>query len=164
MTNQLELLIRRAGRKLRDHQVCVIKKIPEEFQQTDCDFYGYTRDGRAILIEAKMVGRPALPIGKSPGLLAHQWVALCEANRANVLALIVWQRNTEIATISVDMAAEFSKGRKSIPWSLIPDRFKHRHQVDVWRELFEPFLALPQGVGTVSGADLAPGSGQSGDP
>jgi hypothetical protein len=40
MTNQLELLIRRAGRKFREHQVCSIKKIPEEFQQTDCDFYG----------------------------------------------------------------------------------------------------------------------------
>ncbi len=143
MTNQLELLIRRAGRKLRDHQVCSIRKIPEEMAQTECDFYGYTRDGRAILIEAKQVNRLSLPIGKKPGLLAHQWVALCEANRANVLALIVWQRRDYIATISIDMAIEFSKDRKSIPWDSIPRKFLHyRQQPDVWREMFNPFLTV----------------------
>jgi len=151
MTNQLELLIRRAGRKLRDYQVCNIRKIPEEMAQTECDFYGYTAQGRAILIEAKQVSRLSLPIGKKPGLLGHQWVALCEANRANALALLVWQRGDYIATISVDMAIEFSRDRKSIPWDSIPAKFKHRLHVDVWREMFEPFLtvepspALPPG-------------------
>ncbi len=111
-----------------------------------------------------MVSRAALPIGKSPGLLAHQWVSLCEANRANCLALIVWQRGSEIATISVDMAIEFSKGRKSIPWSAIPTRFKHRHQVDVWRELFDPFLVLPPSAGITSGAESTPASGPASDP
>jgi len=141
--NKLELLIRKAGRCLRDHQVAVLRKIPEEFQQTDCDFYGYNVTGRAILVEAKMVNRAALPIGTSNGLQAHQWVALCDANKANVLALICWMKGDTIATFDIDMAILFAYQRKSIPWDLIPDKFKHKMGVRIWETMFEPYLTIP---------------------
>ncbi len=143
MGNKLELLIRKAGRCLRDHQVAVLRKIPEEFQQTDCDFYGYNVTGRAILVEAKMVSRPSLPIGKSPGLAGHQWMALCDANAANVLALICWMKGDTIATFDIDMAKSLMAGRLSIPWDSIPDKFKHRMGVRIWETMFEPYLCLP---------------------
>jgi hypothetical protein len=82
MTNALELLLRKAGRELADHQVCRFFKVPEEMQQTPCDFFGYTKIGRAILIEAKWVHRTNLPINCSPGLLPHQWNELEAANKA----------------------------------------------------------------------------------
>lgn len=143
MTNKLELLIRKTGRKLREYQVASIHKIPEEFQQTPCDFFGYTAIGRAILVEAKMLNRLSLPLGKSPGLSGHQWVSLCEANKAGCLALIVWQKGEWIATISIDMAWKLSEKRRSIPWKEIPAQFKHWAGVNVWRELFSPFLCVP---------------------
>lgn len=142
MSNKLELLIRKAGRCLRDHQVANLRKIPEEFQRTDCDFYGYNVSGRAILVEAKMVNRTALPIGQSPGLIGHQWLALCEAGRANVLTLICWMSGNVIATFDIDMAIELSAGRKSIPWESIPDRFKHTMGDRIWETMFEPYLSL----------------------
>jgi hypothetical protein len=141
--NKLELLIRKAGRYLRDHQVAVLRKIPEEFQQTDCDFYGYTAVGRAILVEAKMVSRTRLPVGQSPGMASHQWVSLCEANRANVLALICWSKDETIATFDMDMAIELKENSKSIPWNAIPERFKHRWSPTVFQTMFEPYLCLP---------------------
>lgn len=142
MGNKLELLIRKAGRLLRDHQIATLRKIPEEFQRTDCDFYGYTIVGRAILVEAKMVNRPSLPVGHPPGLLSHQWVALCEANRANVLTLICWMKGNEIATFDMDMAISLYRGRKSIPWDKIPAVFKHPLSARVGEEMFEPYLSM----------------------
>lgn len=121
--NKLETLLRKAGRDLADWQVARIFKVPEEMVWTPVDFFGYTREGRAILIEAKMVSRKSLPIGKSPGLLPHQWAELLDANRANCLALICWCYRGKVATITVDMAIELSRGRKSIPWESIDDRY-----------------------------------------
>jgi len=125
MKNDLELVVREAGRKLADYQIARIFKVPEELQQTPCDFFGYTVTGRAILIECKQVYRTSLPIGKSPGLSAHQWNELCDASRAGCLALICWARGKLCATISVGQAAELSEGRRSIPWDGIDPDF-HR--------------------------------------
>lgn len=145
MANKLESLIRKAGRDLADWQVARIFKVPEEMTQTPCDFFGYTTEARAILIECKMVSRTSLPIGKSPGLAPHQWIALEEANRANCLALICWMRYTECAVISMDMAQSMSLGRKSISWQDIPERYIHTTiGADAHLHLLEPFLVARQ--------------------
>lgn len=123
MSNKLEEYLRRAGRELADYQVARFFKIPEEMQQTPCDFIGYTVHGRAILIEAKMVERPSLPINCEPGLSAHQWNELCDANKAGALALICWARQSVCATLTMDMALKLADGRASIPWRKIEEKF-----------------------------------------
>lgn len=125
MVNKLEALISKAGRELADYQAARLFKVPESWVATPCDFFGYTADGRAILIEAKMVTRTSLPISCAPGLKVHQWNALLEANRANCLALICWAQRGTCATITVDMAAELSRGRRSIKWTQIDERYHH---------------------------------------
>lgn len=122
-TNKLEIILRRAGRELADWQVARFFKVPEEMSQTPCDFFGYTAIGRAILIEAKLVNRPSLPISNDPGLQPHQWNELADANRAGALALICWGRGDIAATISFDVAQSLAADRKSIPWDKIEGRF-----------------------------------------
>jgi len=141
--NKLEMILRHAGRLLADHQVARFFKVPEEMTQTPCDFFGYTALGRAILIEAKMVKDTALCIGVSNGILPHQWNELCDANRANALALICWGQGDTIKTIDVDMAIELSKGRKSIPWKGIPDRYARRFKPSAALEILDNYLPLP---------------------
>lgn len=143
MTNKLELLLRKAGRELADHQVARFFKVPEEMTWTPCDFFGYTAHGRAILIEAKMVNRTALPIACEPGLAPHQWNELGDANRAGALALICWARGEACAAITMDMAISLAGGRRSIPWKAIPERFHrpmrgpdcHLRLLDAWLPL-----------------------------
>ena len=116
MSNSLERLLRAAGRQLADMQVARLFKVPEDMNQTPVDFFGYTKDGRAILLEAKKVARDSLPIGnKSNGLKPHQWAELDDANRANAIALIAWQNGAEVAVISMDQALVWSADRRSIP-------------------------------------------------
>ena len=100
--NSLEILLRKIGRDLADKQVARFWKVPEEMQQTPCDFFGYTKTGRAILIEAKKVNRPRLPIGTSPGLKIHQWNELCDANRARAHGILIWQRGKQFKLIYPD--------------------------------------------------------------
>lgn len=141
MPKNLEALLREAGRRLAEWQTAFIFKVPEEWSATPCDFFGHTAEGRAILIEAKQVARGSLPICNSPGLATHQWNALCDANRANCIALICWMRQGVCATISMDMAIELSKLRKSIPWDQIPDQFMHRMVgADATLTMLEPFI------------------------
>lgn len=123
MLVSLEALLRRAGRELADWQVCRFWKIPEEMQQTPCDFMGFTAWGRAVLIEAKQVNRTSLPISNSPGLLPHQFGALEECNRAGGLALVCWARGDECAVLSFDQVLEFSYLRRSIPWGKIEKKY-----------------------------------------
>lgn len=123
MGNKLELLLRKAGRDLADYQIARFWKFPEEMMQTPCDFMGFTRHGRAILIEAKEVNRTALPIHGSPGLAPHQFTALNEANQAGAISLVCWARKNVCAVISFDMVLAFSKGRASVPWTSIDRRF-----------------------------------------
>ena len=143
MSNALELLLRKAGRELADYQVARFFKVPEEMQQTPCDFFGYNRIGRAILIEAKLVHRSSLPIGSPPGLSTHQWNELEAANKAGALALICWAQNGVCASITFDIAAKLAEGRRSIPWDLIEKKYlrsmdgKHSHL-----ELLDHWLPL----------------------
>lgn len=141
MPNRLEILLRKAGRELMDHQVARLFKVPEEMTQTPCDFFGFTAHGRAILLEAKLVHSTSLPIGDgSNGLQVHQWNELCDANRAGCMTLIAWGQRDKVAVIDVDMAKQFSHGRKSIPWNAIPEPWKRE-----WRPLdvLQKWLPVP---------------------
>ena len=130
-----------AGRRLAEHQIAYLFKVPEEMTTTPCDFFGYSRMGRAILIECKEVQRPSLPIGTAPGLAPHQWNALRDAGRANCIALICWMREGILATIDIDMAVELSRDRRSIPWEKIPAKFLHPNPIPAsCLELLEPFV------------------------
>lgn len=143
MVNKLETLIRKAGRELMDHQVARIFKVPEEMTQTPCDFFGYTVKGRAILIEAKMVTRSALPIGNSPGLRVHQWNELMDAHRAGAIALICWSKGEWCKTIDMGTAMKLSEGRSSIPWLHIDDKFERpMNGIDAHLRLLDQFLPL----------------------
>lgn len=113
--NKLELRLRKLGRELADRQVCRFFKVPEEMTATPCDFLGYTSTGRALLIEAKMVVRHRLPVGKSPGLLAHQWNELCDAHRAGAIPLLVWERDGFFKVLTMPAIVSSIDG-KSIPW------------------------------------------------
>jgi hypothetical protein len=137
----LEALIRHTGKVLAEHQVACLFKVPEAFTTTPCDFFGYTKDGRAILIECKEVARLSLPIGKSPGLAPHQFNALRDAGRANCIALVCWLRKGVLATIDIDMVVALSKDRRSIPWRKIPKRFLHEDpKPSGCLALLEPFI------------------------
>ena len=142
MSNKLETVIRHAGRRLAEHQVARLFKVPEDMVGTPCDFFGYTASGRAILLEAKMVKRTSLPINVKPGLLPHQWNELLDANRANALALIAWANGGEVAIISTDQAVFFSMGRKSIPWDMIPDDYKAEFKPSLAVEMFRRWLPI----------------------
>ena len=142
MPNKLEILIRSAGRLLADHQTARLFKVPEEMVSTPCDFFGYTNIGRAILLEAKMVNRPALPVGVAPGLTKFQWNELRNANRAGALSLISWCRGLTVATISFDMAEAFAAGRKSIPWHKIDSKYHRPLSERCKLELLDYWLPL----------------------
>lgn len=122
--DSLEKLIKQAGIDLANEQVARLFKVPESMEQTPCDFFGYTKTGRAILVEAKRVKAASLKIGGKPGMQPHQWAELDDANRANAIALIAWQNGDAIAVFSMDQAIAWSAGRKSISWRSIPDDYK----------------------------------------
>lgn len=149
--NDLERLIRKAAKVLRDHQVCRLYKFPNDLrmlkgleiafgEKVPVDFMGFTASGRVIMIEAKQVKRASLPIAIEPGLKPHQWEALCECHRANGIALICWQRGKEVATVDVEMAAILSGGRASIPWKEISKPFIH--PVADPLKILEPYVSV----------------------
>lgn len=109
--------MREFARELYDQQVAFIFKVPEELQQTPCDFFGWTRTGRAVAIECKQVNRSALPIGVSNGLAPHQWRALEQATTCSAVACILWQRGSDIVALRWSNARAFSLDRKSIAWN-----------------------------------------------
>lgn len=142
MTNKLELVLRKVGRELADHQIARFFKVPEEMAQTPCDFFGYTACGRAILIEAKMVNATSLKVAGEPGLSAHQWNELDDANRAGALALICWSRGDVVKTFGMDMAKALSAGRRSIPWAAIPDHLARPLSVPERLRILDHWLPL----------------------
>lgn len=143
---KLEVLLNMLGRELADHQVARFFKIPEAMTQTPVDYIGYTRIGRAILIEAKEVNVPRLPIGTKPGLLPHQWSELVEANRAGALALICWAKHGKVATIGVDQAVAYAAGKKSIPWEAIPETYIREFSASRRLQILDHWLPLPIGL------------------
>lgn len=117
MTNKLESDFREIARKLYDLQVAYLFKVPEEYHQTPCDFFGHTINGRAILVECKQVNAPSLKVGGKPGLAPHQWIALRQAHRCGAISLVVWQRGSEVVVVPYSVCEVLAEGRRSIPWS-----------------------------------------------
>lgn len=117
MTNKLELEARAFFRQLYNEQLAFIFKVPEELQQTPCDFFGFNRLGRAILIECKQVNRKKLPIGTSNGLQAHQWTALRQAHECGALSYLLWRRGEDTVCLPWSVCRTLSEGRRSIEWS-----------------------------------------------
>jgi hypothetical protein len=115
--NKLEIELRRIGRSLADKQICRFWKVPEEMQQTPCDFFGYTRTGRAILIEAKMAKRNHLPIVKAgkkgTGISHHQLQEMKEADKAGAIAFFVWMNG---ANVDIIAPREILPYAKSVAW------------------------------------------------
>lgn len=150
-TNALELHVRGVAAALHDHQVARLYKIPNDVRfdggktihggQTPCDFMGWTITGRAVAIECKMFKGPSLPFKYDTGLKAHQMLALMECHKAGGIGLLVWQRKLEIAIIDPDQVAHYSKDRMSIPWKVIPAKFKKSLATDPL-QFFWPWLCV----------------------
>jgi len=145
---RLEAIIRKVSRDLEARDLARLWKWPEEkriktvprrcpscdswikgqvVQHTErpgCDFFGYTRSGRAILVECKETDQPRLSIGAT-GLKPHQFYTLYDCHKAGGIALLAWLHDDVVGMLDVDMIQEFSLGRKSVNWKMIPDRFKH---------------------------------------
>lgn len=148
MSNALEMTVRRVAKTLHENQVARLYKIPNDIklagkkliygEQQPSDFWGYTAQGRVILIECKICGKESLPIG-TRGIKPHQLSALMEVHKAGGLGLLVWMHDSMIAVIDYDQVHAYSLGRKSIPWSNIPLRFKHEPGLDPLH-FFWPFL------------------------
>jgi hypothetical protein len=117
MTNQLELEVREFSRTIYNESAAFLFKVPEELQQTPVDFFGFTRAGRAVLIECKQVRRTSLPVGDGTnGLQGHQWNALELAHRCGAVALLVWRRGADTLVLPFDAVLEATAARRSIPW------------------------------------------------
>jgi penicillin-binding protein-related factor A (putative recombinase) len=112
---KLELRLRSVFRSIYDLQAAFVFKVPEELQQTPCDFFGFTSKGRAIVIEAKQVKRSSLPVGGEPGLLVHQVRALTQASNCGAISIVVWQHGDDIMCMHWHQASRLAVGRKSIP-------------------------------------------------
>ena len=148
MANELETTVRKIARFLHEHQIARLYKIPNDIkmvngevihaEQTPVDFMGFTVGGRVILIECKMRKGPSLSLGPN-GLKAHQQIALSEAHRAGGIALLAWKNDDAIAVIDFDQINAYRKGKKSIAWKDIPDKFKHPLD-ETAAQFFWPFL------------------------
>jgi penicillin-binding protein-related factor A (putative recombinase) len=118
MTNQLELDMRAFARDLYNANLAFVFKVPEEMQQTPVDFFGWRRDGRAIVIECKQVKRRSLPIGAGTnGLQPHQWNALELAHRCGAVSMLLWRNGEETLALPFSAVLEATADRKSIPWA-----------------------------------------------
>lgn len=112
--------------------------------QTGSDFFGVTSSGRGVVIEAKKIGRPRLPLGVSSGdgIKKHQLLELLDWHRAGALALVIWQRESAIAVFDPDVF--MPKDRmipKSISWEALPAHLKKGEDTPL-EEFFEPFLSV----------------------
>lgn len=157
---RLEALVRKAAVSLADRQIAriyrwpeakAVKMVPERCpcgrvstashvihtEAPGADFWGFTTSGRVIMIECKECSKPSLAFNDS-GLKPHQIAALSEVHRAGGIALLVWYRRKEIATIDLDVIFSISRGRKSIPWKKIPRDLIHPDGET--EELLEPYL------------------------
>lgn len=144
---RLETIVRKATKSLADRDIARIYRIHEgkackmipsrcacgrveitmsvvHTEESPADFWGFTTEGRAILLECKESGKSSLPLSPA-GLKVHQRLALMEVHMAGGVALLVWQRAHEIAVIDMDIVDRISRGRKSIPWVAIPKEFIH---------------------------------------
>ncbi len=111
---------------------------------TGSDFFGVTSSGRAVLVEAKSLQRPRLPLGitKGSGVNRHQLLELIDWHRAGALALIVWECGDNVAVFDPDvfMPQGSRTPPKSLAWEDIPANLK-KPTVETL-ELFAPYLSI----------------------
>lgn len=150
MANELEAHVRLVARELHAAQKARLYKIPNDMRivdggvihggQTPADFMGFTRSGRVIVLECKMRKQKALEIGPK-GLKAHQQIAINEAHKSGGIGILAWMNRERIAVIDADQVRAYSthKGRKSILWTDIPERFIHELDEDPVKLLW-PFV------------------------
>lgn len=149
MPNALETHVKQIAAELHALQVCRLYRLSNDLKvagdqliyadQQPCDFFGFTASGRAILVECKITAKPTLAVSSKSGLRAHQLRALLEVHRANGLGLLVWQHALEIAVIDIEQVLTYGEGRRSVPWSAVPQRFK-KCVVSSPRRFFDPFF------------------------
>ena len=149
MANELEAHVRRAAKALHAAQKARLYKIPNDIkmvdgqiihaEQTPVDFIGFTITGRVILLECKICTTKSLPLGPR-GLKAHQQIAINEAHKAGGLGLLAWQHGLKVAVIDAGQVNVYRKGKKSIAWKDIPDKFKHELD-ELAEQFFWPFLS-----------------------
>lgn len=154
MSNSLEKLVRKVARTLHDYQIARLYKIPNDIkviegkilygERTPPDFMGFTAHARVMMVECKSWNQPSLPIDKK-GLKPHQYVALKEVHDAGGLGLLVWQNGGMIAVIDAGMIEHYRGDRKSLPWKVIPPRYKRKvaAMTDEHVRFFWPFLGAP---------------------
>lgn len=92
-------------------------------QHAGCDFFGHTASGRAVLIEAKSLDRPKLPMKVAagakvaPGVKRHQLVTLLAAGAHGAHALVVWRRKDYVTLLSIgDLWHRVEDVPDSVPW------------------------------------------------
>lgn len=150
MSNTLETHVRKIARALHEHQICRLYKIPNDRKMADGqlihaeqgpgDFWGFTSTGRVILLECKVCQRPFLPLGPR-GLKAHQQRALQEVESAGGLALVAWQRGSQIAVFDYGFVRLVTYARKSVAWSDVQAIPEYLHTLTESPQRFlEPFL------------------------
>lgn len=158
MNNSLESLVKSVARVLHESQIARLYKIPNDIklvggqvihgEQTPADFMGFTASGRVMVVECKICKGTSLPLGKS-GLKPHQLIAITEAHRSGGLGLLVWQQGDTVAVIDAGMVKTMIGERKSLPWKVIPPRYKKRANVEPLR-FFWPFLPIRSESGSRS--------------
>ena len=112
--NELESRVRDIAKDLHDQQLVHLFKVPEAWEQTPCDFFGYTIRGQAVMIECKQVKRNTLPLHNAPGLKPHQLRELIQAHQCGVKTFVLWQREDLVALID---AKSLDPEERSIPWA-----------------------------------------------
>lgn len=152
--SELERLIRKAAKSLREYQVATMWKIPNDLRITGsglatyadeqpADFIGHTTTGRVIMVEAKQHKGDRLPLYSKGGITPYQWTSLLECHKAGGIALIVWQRGDEVATLDMDMVQALATDRRSIAWKKIQKSFCHPATTDTAHlTIFEPHLKI----------------------
>lgn len=93
-------------------------------QHTGCDFFGHTSSGHAVLIEAKSLDRPNLPmkverVSKkvAPGVKRHQLVTLLAAHAHGSHAYVIWRRKEAVMLIAFGAMATVDDVPDEWPWN-----------------------------------------------
>lgn len=140
----LEGMIRKAADEYHSHgEARLWKAINDQTERTPADFFGFTKSGRCILVEAKNVDSSVLRIGGKSGIHPHQWISLVELHRAGGIALIAWRRPslelTSIFDVDVVQSVTYELRSYSIPWDSIPSFLGKRDDHDPFG-LFTPYF------------------------
>ena len=126
MANKLETHVRKLAMELHSAQIARLYKIPNDIKIVE---------GRVIHAEQTT---KSLPIGPR-GLKAHQQIAINEAHKSGGIGILAWQHGLRVAVIDAGQVNVYRKGRKSIAWKDIPEKFKHGLGESV-EQFFWPFI------------------------